>query len=115
MVKAMRCKHQQIRREAYLKGGTWGEFKRCVDCGQPVPLGPANDTGFVSYEIYAAMIAVYWAAGIVKSKPPRKEPVPFIAGFTGYEPKKGELENSKALADLYNSGMLARTILDHDK
>lgn len=106
------CAHVDVVKEAYLKEGTWGEFKRCRDCQQSQSLGPSNDAGFVSYEIYAAEVAD-WFQGKPGAK--RKETVPFIAGLTGYEPKKGELEGSSVLANLYNCGLLTQYIRDAQK
>lgn len=112
---ASKCKHGKIVREAYMKEGTWGEFKRCTRCKQPQPLGPANDSGFVSYEAYAAEVADWYKQGDVGANGTRKEPVPFIAGLTGHEPAKGELEGSALLASLYNCGLLTRYIYDASK
>lgn len=108
------CKHKNVVREAYLREGTWGEFKRCQDCQQPQPLGPSNDGGFVSYEVYAAEVADWYAASSGDGTK-RKETVPFIAGLSGYEPKKGELESSSVLANLYNCGLLTQYIRDAQK
>jgi hypothetical protein len=107
----MTCRHKRICDVSNLIAGVWSTARRCLTCKEWVGMGEARDTTWVLYEVEAALFA-----GRVASGKRIRDVVPRLAGFTLHEPADPrELEYSQLVRDLYDCGLLARYIHDHEK
>ena len=103
-----RCRHRRICDVSSLLAGVWSTMRRCVDCWEALPMGPARDTERTALEVQAA-----WAAVSDEWLPYHGEfsvRASFWAGWAGLEDAGDDWE-----ADEYASGALARVIWNHEE
>lgn len=54
----MTCRHRRTCALSFWSNGHWGDFRRCLDCKEVVPLGKAKDTEQAIRELLATAVGV---------------------------------------------------------
>jgi hypothetical protein len=112
------CRHARICDVSNQLAGMWSTVRRCVDCYEALPMGPAMETEAVLDEVLAAEVALAYderlgPAVALCMAPSSDERNPYIGAFgNGWRGDGGSWEQDERS---YAIGALARAIWDASK